>query len=62
MRETRYALKPHNELSNKILLKPVCLHLAAEVGVCLLGCGVVGQELDIGAQFFHNLISLSTWD
>lgn len=49
--------------SNKIkILQPVRLHLAVEVGVCLLGCGVVGQELDICAQFFHNLISLSTWD
>ncbi len=45
-----------------IILKPVCLHLAAEVGVCLLGSGVVGQELDIGAQLFHDLIGLSTWD
>ncbi len=60
---TLYNLIMSNFAEKKnIILKPVCLHLAVEVGVCLLGSGVVGQELDIGAQLFHDLIGLSTWD
>lgn len=38
---------------------PVGLHLPVEVGVALQRGGVVRQELDVGSEFFHDLVVLT---